>query len=237
MFVKAQELQVAEQNTIVTTLDSNKDYVLLVDEIKRHQSIGEIKSKDAFELIFGDKESKVSANAAFVTLADEAIIQGLQYENGEVQLKAIFTVEKDGKKAIHHAVVQAGKVFVEQVIDHNPEHFEFVEELKTQKGAQESSDEIKEEAWYDGCLVFYNSGNGKTYYYKHCGKECGDNGATGGGTPINTLDSCCRSHDRCYSNFGSNDCGCDRDLSVCANNASDPGWWMVSEWARLKSCK
>ncbi|MED1107530.1 hypothetical protein [Bacillus paramycoides] len=233
MLVKAKELQVEKQNTLA----SNPEYALLVAEIKRHQTIGEIKSTDAFEIIFGDKESEAAANAVFVTLADEAIVQGLQYDNGEVQVKAIFTVEKDGKKAIHHAVVQSGKVFVEQVVDHNTEHFAFVEELKTQKGAEEVSNEIKEEAWYDGCLVFYNSGNGKNYVYKHCGKGCGDGGSTGGGTPINTLDSCCRTHDRCYNNFGFDDCGCDRDLSRCADNASDPGWWMVSEWARLKSCR
>ncbi|OSX89546.1 hypothetical protein S2E19_04506 [Bacillus mycoides] len=232
MFVKAQELQVAEQNTLVTTLDSNPHYALLVAEIKRHQSIGEIKSTDAFEIIFGDKEDEATAEAVFVTLTDEAIVQSLQYENGEVQIKAIFTVEKDGAKAIHHATVQAGKVFIEQEVSHDPAHFEFVEELKTQKGAEEVSNEIKEEAWYDGCLVFYNSGNGKNYVYNHCGKGCG-----GESKPvINTLDSCCRNHDRCYNNFGANNCGCDRDLSVCANNASDPGWWMVSEWARLKSC-
>ncbi|MGG3522565.1 hypothetical protein ABES13_27775 [Bacillus pseudomycoides] len=232
MLVKAKELQVEKQNTLVTTLGSNPAYGLLVAEIKRHQTIEGIKSTDAFEIIFGGKEYEAAADAVFVTLADEAIVQALQYGTDVVQVKAIFTAEENGKKVIHHAIVQDGKVIVEQVVAHDPQHFAFIEELKTQKGAEESSNEIKEEAWYDGCLVFYNSGNGKYYYYNHCGKGCG-----GESKPvINTLDSCCRTHDRCYNNFGFNDCGCDADLSRCANAASDPGWWMVSEWARIKSC-
>lgn len=50
-----------------------------------------------------------------------------------------------------------------------------------------------------------------------------------GGTPINSLDICCRSHDRCYKNFGTDDSGCDKELASCENQTSDPGWWQVSQ--------
>ncbi|MBB4823176.1 hypothetical protein HNO89_000394 [Sporosarcina luteola] len=52
--------------------------------------------------------------------------------------------------------------------------------------------------------------------YKHCGPDCGDNGSKGGGTPINSLDLCCRTHDRCYANFGMYDCECDKRVVACA---------------------
>ncbi|MFD5172765.1 hypothetical protein ACFVV6_29775 [Bacillus mycoides] len=60
--------------------------------------------------------------------------------------------------------------------------------------------------------------------YKHCGPGCGDGMGKGGGTPINRLDSCCRSHDRCWSNFGAWDPCCDRDVVRCAqqNWSVDP---------------
>jgi hypothetical protein len=109
--------------------------------------------------------------------------------------------------------------------------FQYVAELELKKpqGADEVVEgEIQAEAaWYEGCLSFYNSGNDKTYNYKWCGKSCGS------GTPINTLDTCCRTHDRCYANFGINDDECDWDLYYCANATSDPGWWMVAEYGHI----
>lgn len=62
----------------------------------------------------------------------------------------------------------------------------------------------------------YNWGDGCYPTYKHCGKNCGDNGAYGGGTPKNPYDSCCRAHDRCWANFGTNNCSCDCTLISCA---------------------
>lgn len=60
--------------------------------------------------------------------------------------------------------------------------------------------------WGDGCYPLYN----------HCGRNCGDTGNWGGGTPRNVYDTCCRTHDRCWANFGTNDCGCDCNLLACA---------------------
>lgn len=47
-------------------------------------------------------------------------------------------------------------------------------------------------------------------------RNCGDNGNWGGGTPINVYDSYCRTHDRCWANFGTNDCGCGCDCNLLA---------------------
>lgn len=52
--------------------------------------------------------------------------------------------------------------------------------------------------------------------YKHCGPDCGDQGSKGGGTPVNDLDICCRTHDRCWKNFGKYNCDCDRTVVACA---------------------
>lgn len=53
-------------------------------------------------------------------------------------------------------------------------------------------------------------------FYKHCGPGCGDGLKYGGGVPINSLDYCCRAHDRCYSAFGYGSCNCDNALLDCA---------------------
>lgn len=90
---------------------------------------------------------------------------------------------------------------------------------------------------FDGCLAFSDLDTGQYLVYKHCGKNCGDGNKYGGGTPINDLDYCCRAHDRCYSNFGFDDCGCDSQLATCANTAtSSTGWYSVWLWAKYKAC-
>ncbi|MCY8497765.1 hypothetical protein P8917_09945 [Bacillus atrophaeus] len=63
--------------------------------------------------------------------------------------------------------------------------------------------------------------------YKHCGKQCGDKGRWGGGKPINDLDYCCRTHDRCYDNFGFGHCKCDTPLVKCAKSLRSK-YWIVA---------
>lgn len=62
----------------------------------------------------------------------------------------------------------------------------------------------------------YNWGDGCYPLYKHCGRNCGDKGKYGGGTPKNAYDTCCRTHDRCWENFGVDDCQCDCQFIACA---------------------
>ncbi|WP_238655559.1 hypothetical protein [Paenibacillus piscarius] len=54
-------------------------------------------------------------------------------------------------------------------------------------------------------------------FYRHCGPGCGDGLTFGGGEPINSLDYCCRAHDRCYTAFGYGACNCDNALLNCAS--------------------
>ncbi|WP_405097002.1 hypothetical protein [Oceanobacillus sp. FSL H7-0719] len=67
--------------------------------------------------------------------------------------------------------------------------------------------------------------------YKWCGAGCGS------GTPVNSLDTCCRTHDYCYGSFKSypDRCSCDRNLRSCAANTSDPGKTSIRAafWAKM----
>ncbi len=51
------------------------------------------------------------------------------------------------------------------------------------------------------------------------GNWCGP-GHSGPGAPIDDLDACCMTHDRCYDREGYLDCGCDFALCGCASRAS-----------------
>lgn len=47
------------------------------------------------------------------------------------------------------------------------------------------------------------------------GRWCGPR-VSGPGAPIDDLDACCMTHDRCYDREGYFDCGCDAALCRCA---------------------
>lgn len=232
VLVQARELNDSKKNKLVDELNGSAAFAALVAIVRQHHADVEVKETDILELTFGEGEKNgegVQSQAIFVKLNDEAIIQGLKDDQEEIRVKAHFsTTNEKGEKVIRKAVVKNEHVEIENDIPFDASYFLFVEELKQPTGADEVA-EIKPEAWYDGCLVFYNSSNGRYYYYRYCGKACAGSGFTQ--TPINPLDGCCQAHDRCYKNFGVGDDGCDWQLYTCANNTSDPGWWMVSEWA------
>lgn len=76
-------------------------------------------------------------------------------------------------------------------------------------------------------------------YYNHCGPGCGDAYSLGGGTPRNTIDICCRAHDRCWANFGSGDCECNAEIVSCAaqNSSVDPETaTAIRAWFGSRSC-
>lgn len=77
--------------------------------------------------------------------------------------------------------------------------------------------------------------------YLHCGSGCGDkDGDRGGGVPVNGLDTCCRTHDRCWANFGTNDCQCDCNLIKCANKNKNSATLVAiinSFFPRKSTCK
>ena len=61
------------------------------------------------------------------------------------------------------------------------------------------------------------------------GRWCGP-GCSGPGAPIDALDTCCQTHDQCYSRRGYFNCGCDRALLDCIAPLRDPGTPM-GRWA------
>lgn len=82
------------------------------------------------------------------------------------------------------------------------------------------------------CCKFRKYGNpfGTLVTYRHCGSNCGTGLSNGGGTPVNALDRCCASHDACWSNFGSWDCDCDRNIVNCARNTNNAGSSRVANF-------
>lgn len=162
----------------------------------------------------------------------------VEFENDVIFELSKGTTESSGVYAYFHIDDKIKKLTVKnkeitkrsEDLDYSPEFFNFIK-INTQES------EVTTQNWWEGCLVFGDPATGY-HYYRHCGAKCGDQpGSTGGGTPINYLDKCCRSHDTCWETYGKDYCMCDRNLAFCAELSIDPGWYMVGTWAATKSCR
>ncbi|KGX84366.1 hypothetical protein [Pontibacillus litoralis] len=73
----------------------------------------------------------------------------------------------------------------------------------------------------NGCCQFRYNGLpwNPLVTYNWCGKGCG------GGTPVNPLDTCCRTHDYCYRSFTTypDKCACDQNFINCARGTDEAG--------------
>jgi len=90
----------------------------------------------------------------------------------------------------------------------------------------EEHEEILAEIMYDplscissGSCCFFE---GKRY--EHCGQTCGAYNNAGGGTPINSIDNCCRTHDtQILNKSGKERCTPHKNLINCMSGLKGPG--------------
>lgn len=134
------------------------------------------------------------------------------------------------------ALIEDGEIIVNKVEQTTAQTVELFEPLASVK-SEAPEDAVSFKAWYDsvpclqdGCCTFSGT------KYKWCGANCGS------GTPVNSADTCCRTHDYCYGSFGAYParCECDKTLRSCLANTSDPGssTMRAAFWAKMvwKGC-
>lgn len=233
MKVNVQTLKQEKLNPMLNQALKAPEIPLLMAALDINESIVGVQETKGYELNleYVDQDN-VILETLFLYLPNDNVIEisKKQQDTAFKKIVAHFTSKNGDKKVIKRMVVNKGSVEALAEIPFKESYFDFLGESN-----KSVENEVKAEAWYDGCLVFGDPATGY-HFYRHCGAKCGDNGDTGGGTPINDLDTCCRAHDRCYAAFGYDDCGCDQNLGVCAERTVDPGWYMVATWAYEKSC-
>lgn len=70
--------------------------------------------------------------------------------------------------------------------------------------------------------------------YEHCGHKCGIYEVAGGGTPINAIDSCCKTHDiEIRGKKGKDRCQPHKNFIKCTNNLSGPGYHTIRNGIRI----
>lgn len=227
-----------EQEDYVQNLQTKSDFHLLLEELQKHVSFVQedltVKRMYIYDGVI--VESNKFATGKNITLGYENKVQISNYtaimENQAIEKFYGRVLSKDEQNVLIFEV-NKGKVnllFTDEnegqlnhELDESGVHDPQFKPLGT-------TNEVIQQGVFDFCL---KDQNGKKY--NHCGQKCGD-GATatdGGGTPINSIDSCCRAHDRCWSTFGSWDACCDKAIVDCANryesvdNATQNQIWLV----------
>jgi hypothetical protein len=242
-----------EQNPVIL----NGKYVNI--ESEKAQLLQQIKTKSEFHLLLEQLEKETSVTADDFEVVS-AYIYDYQRENQLGTGKRITLQFRNRVQVSYFSAIERNdsiEKFYGRVVTTNDEYFKIFEvhkgkvlPLATQeyKGQLEKeitqdskhdpdfkplSTQIKAQAFSTGCLRDEDHNRD----YNHCGSGCGDGLAEGGGTPINAIDYCCRSHDRCWSNFGKWDRCCDKNFVDCANRneSVDPATqnqiWLAFAWS------
>lgn len=134
--------------------------------------------------------------------------------NGEEEIKGSVVLENDNQKILVGYGIIEGQVtkILETEIDDA-----FLEEVKESENREVPNPEQAPEDVYKGV-----SEQLKCIYGNWCGPGC-----SGPSAPISPVDSCCKSHDKCYGSRGYFACSCDNQLHICLN----PYVWKGSQWA------
>lgn len=229
---------VLEQEVYVQNVQTKSDFHLLLEELQKHVSFKQedLTVKRLYIYDGVAVESKKFGTGTNITLGYENKVQisnvSAILENQVVEKFYGRVLSADNKNVLIFDV-HKGKVnmlFIdknegqlEKEIDTSAMHDPAFKPLSTK-------DEVIKQGVFDFCL---KDQYGKKY--QHCGKKCGEGSTAtdGGGSPINSIDSCCRAHDRCWSQFGDWDACCDKILVDCANryehvdNATQNQIWLV----------
>lgn len=196
----------------VTNLFANEKFKNLVSKMNEQVSFEpeslQVQKAYTFEAVVGQEgQGAKYFKATIVNLVNAEETINILYNEIPIHEDYLFGqfIEKADKNTLYkYEVLADGNVEVEQV-ETDVEVFTFNDEEII---IDDTTNDINAKAWWtgDGCLP-----GG----YQHCGGDCGYNKVHGGGSPINSTDSCCIGHDRCWNVFGSGDKCCDKELVSC----------------------
>lgn len=186
-----------------------------------------------FEFILPGKINEfVQVEYLVLKFSNTAVLSYYEINNGGKKILVMGGVRKDNK-FIQFTTIN-GEIEESELIYENELNKDYLIDIPNDSTYTKGQSLEKISAsweWVTGCYPGYN----------HCGSDCGNGaGSRGGGVPVNGLDKCCLTHDRCWANFGKNDCQCDCNLIKCANKNKNSATLVAiinSFFPRKSKCK
>ncbi|GEN30210.1 hypothetical protein HNQ35_000087 [Cerasibacillus quisquiliarum] len=181
--------------------------------------------QDSAELAFEiGKNFKANVTAQFIKFNNYTKIEIVSSNKLPfyARLYRLIKDEINNKNILQLIVVEGGKIIVDKKEETEINSLDFITIYESLSNKNNKDENITPQAWYDnipciakGCCVFtepaWVGGPLIPIAYNWCGAKCGS------GTPVNSIDVCCRTHDYCYGSFKSYParCNCDRNLINC----------------------
>lgn len=206
-----QTLSVEEQETL---LDNAQIDAVVTKQLvqKMSQFVGgyDLNNRKGFKY----ETDNISIQTVILANTEDTLNVIYTNRNGEEEVKGSVVVEADGQKTLIGYGIIEGEVIkiLETEIDDA-----FLEEVKESENRELPDPEQAPEDVYEGVTAEL-----KCIYGNWCGPGC-----SGPKAPISKVDSCCKSHDKCYGSRGYFACSCDNQLHICLN----PYVWKGSQWA------
>lgn len=220
------QLKPLSEEEVETVLDNAQiDQVAakeLVQQMTRYLEAYTLDIRKGYEVDSEDMKSQI------VVLSNEEDTLKVVYSNtnGVEDVRGSVVVEKDGVKLLKGYEIFGGQVEQTLEVEVTPEILEQIDnsdEVDIPDFSGEP-DEVYEEV----------TEQLKCMHGNWCGPLC-----SGPKAPVDGVDSCCRTHDRCYGIRGYFACSCDKGLHKCLNKYVVRGnkWAIiVSSWFYAQRC-
>ncbi|MGM0943299.1 MAG: hypothetical protein ACQEWU_20460 [Bacillota bacterium] len=195
-------------------------------EILDELNLGEPQNTDIVEITESDEKGTVTEINKLLDYGNKAQVILKQYEaklgdKTDTGVVVQLWVQNDDNVVVREYV--NGELNLEQTVEEV--HHVYKDYVKVPEVAEEHV-ELLAETMYDpasciktgSCCYFENQ------RYEHCGETCGRYHNAGGGTPINAIDRCCRTHDtEIRGKKGADRCKPHRNLINCMDGLKGPG--------------
>ncbi|WP_375200837.1 hypothetical protein [Bacillus sp. RS11] len=185
--------------------------------------------QNAVELTIGFDSKEVKAIMQEAQLDEKTKIE-IQTGKGLPFFARITHIEgesnEDGSYIQHLVTIEDNVIIIDQTDKTTSKTVEVADLMKALNTTVPNTNDISPQGVpciQDGCCVFnepaWVGGPMIPVMYNWCGANCGS------GTPVNSTDTCCRTHDNCYTSFTSypDRCSCDKNLINCIKGQTNPG--------------
>jgi Phospholipase A2-like domain len=186
---------------------------------------------------FGHKENNAPSDSTkaiiqenrFIKFTDKLKVHlfkstNMEKGNSSFIAQAIALKEEYEKKTKQIVTFLNGELLADTFLDTEDQTLELPEDFAELSNAEKGETDVSVQGLpciQDGCCSFRYNGLpwNPLVEYNWCGANCGS------GTPVNSLDRCCRTHDYCYGSYSSypGRCACDENLINCASYTDNAG--------------
>ncbi|MBR7554934.1 hypothetical protein ACFFJI_03625 [Allobacillus sp. GCM10007491] len=207
-----------------------------IQKMLNYSGLKEINSKnfleqDSVELTFDyGEDQRLNVTTQTLKITNNVKVEIVNGDNIPFYARLYHLIRDKDKNFLEIIAIENEVILIHKKEETDIQSLNFKPLYKSSSSETVKDGNISLQAWYDivpcigsGCCAFpeplWPGGPYVTIPYNWCGNNCGS------GSPVNSVDECCRTHDYCYGAFPSypDRCNCDQNLLNCLDGISGYG--------------